>query len=61
MAPKLHTTGRYMSINQTVGGKDFSSVKPDLSAWNWLEKLCLVSLKTLKAPGCRSVDFLYLL
>lgn len=43
------------------GGKDFSSVKPDLSAWNWLEKLCLVSLKTLKAPGCRSVDFLYLL
>ena len=44
-----------------VGGKDFSSVKRDLSAWNWLEKLRSVSLKTLKAPGCRSVNFLFLL
>ena len=44
-----------------VGGKDFSSVKRDLSAWNWLEKLRSVSLNTLKAPDCRSVNFLYLL
>ena len=40
-----------------VGGKDFSSVKRDLSAWNWLEKLRSVSLNTLKAPDCQSVKF----
>ena len=38
-----------------VGGKDSSSVKPDLIAWNWLEKLRSVSLNTLKASSWLSI------
>lgn len=61
MAPKLHTTGRYMSINQTVGGKDFSSVKPDLSAWNWLRKIMFSIFEDIKGSWLSICWLLYLL